>query len=241
MESRGLVPHSPPSCAPLLSMAHEAQAGMAHHGHGPIGSLKRSQNKERTTSLVGMVAQWDVPMRRCAVTCGPWGRRRRCLCLPLPACGVPWHPDPARCTPGRPGEAHGSTSSKPLHVGISQRPPGNKFPEGRLHFLAAHFLMLHFPCSTLLSLTACSVWCGFSYNVGVLGFGVVRRQMLPVGPHIWWRYSGEVCGSCSPADVLKLSQGVKPLLRTRLSYEPPLDPICNPPALSTTTAPFAHG
>lgn len=74
--------------------------------------------------------------------------------LPPAACWVPWHPNPARCTQGWLGQAHGSTSSKHLYVGIAQRPPGNKFPEGRLHFLAAHFLMLHFPCGTLLSLSA---------------------------------------------------------------------------------------
>lgn len=224
--------HQPPSFTPLLSMSTEPKlmfrfTGMTHHGD--IESSKRGQSKKRTTRVVAQCQQ-GVPMHRRAVACAPRGRRSKWFCL-----------SPARCTWGQLGQAHGSTSSKHLHVGISQRPPGNKFPEGRLHFLAAHFLMLHLPCSTLLSLTVCSVWCGFSYSIGALGLGVVQRQMLPVGPHIWWRYSGEVCWGYSPADALKLSQGAKPLLKTSLSYEPPLDPICNPPALSTATALFAHG
>lgn len=65
--------------------------------------------------------------------------------------------------------------------------------------------------------------------------------MLPVDPHIWQKYSSEVCGGCSPAGALKLLQGVKPLLRTRSPYEPPLDPICNPPALDMTIAFLTRG
>lgn len=62
------------------------------------------------------------------------------------------------------------------------------------------------------------MWIFISYNTGVLGVVVVQLQMLSMGPHIWWSYIGEVCRSCSPADVPKLSQGEKALLRTKLPY-----------------------
>ena len=234
-----------PSCTPLLLVGTKHKlmshfAGMAPCGDVPMQFMKRSQSKKRTTRVVGMVAQcqWGVSVCRHAVACAPWARRTRCLHLgPVCLLGTlaPW---PSLLHLGVAGTG---PCSKHLHVGIAQGPPGNKFPERRLHCLAAHILMLHLPCGTLLPLTVCSVWCGFSYKVGAFGFGVVQRQMLPMGPHIWWRYSSEVWGGCSPADALKLSQGAKRLLKTRLSYEPPLDPICNPPALSTAIALFAHG
>lgn len=124
----------PPSCTPLVSMGtkHNLMShftGMAHHGDVPIESFKRSQSKKRTTSVVGVVAQCQrgVPMHSVQLIVLPGTGEADAFALPLPACGVPWHPDPAHCTWGWPGQARGSTSSKHLHVAIAQKPPGNKF------------------------------------------------------------------------------------------------------------------
>lgn len=179
-------------CTSILSvgMKHRTMIPFAEMGHYVnVPEVPKEKSKSGSSAVMirhpHMQAHWD---------------RRKSRCL---------HLDPTHSTWGWP--SCGCTASKYLHVGTTRRPAGHKFPEGRSHCLAAHFLMAHFPCSTLRSLTASSVWCGFSSNTGSLIFVAVQDQMLPVGPHIWQRYSSEVYGGCSPADALKLLQGVKPL------------------------------
>lgn len=145
-----------PSCTPLLSVGMKYKllsqfAGMASYGdtahtHG-VFKDKLKQEKDY---------QGDGSASTVSVGCP---HAQVCSRLPLPTCGVPWQPNPVRLTLGQPGPwLH-------LHGGITQRPPGNKCPEGRLHYFAVLFLMLHLPCGTLLSLTACKVWCGFSFHI----------------------------------------------------------------------------